>query len=1688
MQVRVPPAITGADLKAWPAPDHLSAASVALHFRLGTYNVNSLKEWTSRPGTGQAWVSRSELLRMQAKDYHMLMLQETCARKSQTYVTSSWISIVSGAHRGQGGCEIWLRKDLPFAKVHPAQGRPFPIFLQEMWCTVLRATHRCLIVKYDSPEWKMILVNIHSHHEHASEAERVSFWSSVYDAVRPFAHWHLVLAGDANARIGTVTSPHVGPAFAELENQNGAAFHRLLSQLGLFAPGTFYSTAWVGSEQRGTWKSRTGWHRLDHICVPLSWQAGSYTMEVDGLGIEPLHDDHLSVTCEVHLTLHEVPQGKAAASVVNYDRTQLVEGSGNLVAQDTMSAFLQMHEQKLWQQPADQSVCNINAWFDTHLTHWLPKKRHDYKSSWISDVTWQHLCLSRRLRRHAARIRSSIRLGSLRVMFAAWKAQLDVFVTHPGDVMSCLPPSPRWLPMMQTTHERCCFLARQLRSGLARSLRRDEARFIEAQVASHSAKMQSVRPANLWSVLKQHLPRWRKRAQQRGLRFETTQQDFTRHFASIEEADIISLDQICQNVTRINRLACQSAGSIDVGPDDLPTIYELEAAIRAMPARKSVAGPVTPELLHVNPALGARILFPAMVDFFLYYQQPWYWKGGVLCPLLKKPGAGYHVENHRSILVSDVVPRLFHRILRARLLREVSPSLQPMQVGGLKQMSVGFASLMLGAMREEARRAKRSHAVLFVDVTSAFYRAQRSTVVDDQLGIRLPSQDEDLGVEESMTSAALPGLGVGPHLRALVATVFEGSWSQVKSQAGVSSKDALASKRGTRPGDPIADLSFTSLVAKILSVIESDLGDIYHRQRIGEGEVCMHPIVWIDDLAFFLTDTDPMALIGKVQRLATAVQLRCRSVGLDVNYRKGKTEALFRIEGTGAHHAQRHLHELGDRLPIGTADDGISLGTSTSYTHLGVRQSASMKIDLEADCRLGAAAENFADIRPLLRHRFLQPVCKLQLCEALVLSRLLYATETWLAVPSSTMHRLQTFLNRVHRCVYRMQNRRDKACSSDLQLRAAHAAPSIKAMIAVRRLLRQAPPELRSMLWDMNFSGLQGFRELLCEDLVWLRSQIPEVLHLPEPAYDLHSWLRYICKQGGSWKRMCKMAAVREGQQLQYEAMCNLLRPSEEHLSQPLVDTVSLELAPQHVCPKCAKAFHDKKSLAIHALMAHQAAAPARAFMPFAATCLSCLKTYHTTQKLRQHLQYARGTCLGHLRTIMEPMPPEEIQAVVTIPQRQSSHRLLPWRLPGPLLPTREQWERVCPHRRFPEAPREDVQCPWDTHEVILIDWLNNVVEWHDPSSWQLPSLGEISAQQKRHALEMILEQLDAFCPSGQLDRMYSFLEAQVVRMTSAAACIGSVGVPPTTVQTDLVLVLTASTATAEVFLEMIRHFESQYDCRVQVQQVQVPLHDLLALKEFLLTFRDHWLQARPLGVLGCLVPESLGYVCHKLKQLDGEQTMYGSRHADFVSFVKTVRTWSLLERMVASSGCPSLGIFPALPGLDKSAHWMDPPVDQVAVATYIEPWQSTLWPEVPLTLCRYHGEEVPWTHPQTGEHLCQYWGYQTCSYNAPMQRFAVEFKTLVRELHRHGIEVVLDVVFNHTGEGAWGVSNWNCLAKVAVSHYYLMSNGYHTNYTGCGNTLNANNPNCTEWILDCLRYWALDMHAAQLPQQSVER
>ncbi|GHA79451.1 glycogen debranching protein GlgX [Pontibacter akesuensis] len=119
---------------------------------------------------------------------------------------------------------------------------------------------------------------------------------------------------------------------------------------------------------------------------------------------------------------------------------------------------------------------------------------------------------------------------------------------------------------------------------------------------------------------------------------------------------------------------------------------------------------------------------------------------------------------------------------------------------------------------------------------------------------------------------------------------------------------------------------------------------------------------------------------------------------------------------------------------------------------------------------------------------------------------------------------------------------------------------------------------------------------------------------------------------------------------------------------------------------------------------------------------------------------------------------------------------------------------------------------------------------------------------------------------------------------------------------------------------------------------------------------------------------------------------------------------------------------------------------------------------------------------------LANYWGYNTIGFFAPDVRYSskgthgeqvVEFKEMVKALHKAGIEVILDVVYNHTAEGNQMGPTLSFKGIDNAAYYRLTEDDkrYYMDYTGTGNTLNANLPNVLRLIMDSLRYWILDMH-----------
>ncbi len=118
-------------------------------------------------------------------------------------------------------------------------------------------------------------------------------------------------------------------------------------------------------------------------------------------------------------------------------------------------------------------------------------------------------------------------------------------------------------------------------------------------------------------------------------------------------------------------------------------------------------------------------------------------------------------------------------------------------------------------------------------------------------------------------------------------------------------------------------------------------------------------------------------------------------------------------------------------------------------------------------------------------------------------------------------------------------------------------------------------------------------------------------------------------------------------------------------------------------------------------------------------------------------------------------------------------------------------------------------------------------------------------------------------------------------------------------------------------------------------------------------------------------------------------------------------------------------------------------------------------------------------SNPVTGEPLYNFWGYSTINFFSPMNRYGEinEFKTLVKELHANGIEVILDVVYNHTAEGDADGPIISFKGIENSVYYMLAPNGEYYNFSGCGNTFNCNNPVVRGLIRDSLRYWVTEMH-----------
>jgi len=138
------------------------------------------------------------------------------------------------------------------------------------------------------------------------------------------------------------------------------------------------------------------------------------------------------------------------------------------------------------------------------------------------------------------------------------------------------------------------------------------------------------------------------------------------------------------------------------------------------------------------------------------------------------------------------------------------------------------------------------------------------------------------------------------------------------------------------------------------------------------------------------------------------------------------------------------------------------------------------------------------------------------------------------------------------------------------------------------------------------------------------------------------------------------------------------------------------------------------------------------------------------------------------------------------------------------------------------------------------------------------------------------------------------------------------------------------------------------------------------------------------------------------------------------------------------------------------------------------------------LPVHEFDEDDCPFSNPITGQKLRNFWGYNSIAFAAPKGAYAssgpdhgqvYEFRDMVRAFHDAGIEVYLDVVFNHTGEGDDRGRTYSFRGLDNELFYMIGPRGDYLNFSGCGNTVNCNHPVVRDLIMTCLHFWVADMH-----------
>ena len=1115
------------------------------------------------------------------------------------------------------GCELWVHRFLPFC--NRADGSA--INLQDCKATVTCSEPRLLIVKFEGPIEFIVVV---AHAPCVTAARPIDqvriWWHKLTAEIRKYQASNTILLIDANAPLADQETQFFGTYQKETMNQQGFEFQDFIAINELYAPSTFPTH--IGSA--ATWKHPRGdWLRRDYVLLSKSFflictKSQTISDFDGGFG----HIDHCPAFCRI--------EGLAvvgnATKRLRWDFQKMQDPA----AQQAFAAAIGSMPIPSWSTSIDDhSVVVETNILQIARQHFGASKREKLRPM-LRESTLTGIQLKRQAldMARSQNFQDPLLLEELKLL----EKQIRIMVVADQKTWYA-----EWLDNINVAgqnHDTAQVYKRLQRLGRRRK-----------------SLDKGPKP----------LPRLKINEADHAQSFQECQQVWKTQFAQVEAGIDVSMLQLAQ-------LHASNPTSLAIDLEVCPDPAEILSIIRRFKNGK-VPGPghLPVDVIKCGGLAIAQVLTPLLVKASWHMREPLNWKGGLLVPLFKGKGSPNEPSAYRSIFLSDICAKIHHAKVRKTLASVWSEDASLIQLGGKKGCSTDIAHHLLHAHLSWARARTKSCAILFVDLQSAFYSILRASFFegefhDDaicfamkQLGIT-PDEWHDIMQVVAQDHATR---GLSGHQEGILRDMFSGTHF---SMHGLDGK--VATMRGTRPGDPVADIlsnmAFRLVLLdarqRIQSVSEmSCFGSPLPAQDVTQvmpiPERGFAEITFVDDVAYTLHGNSATEVISSLQLVASCLHDVAAARGLAVNYQSGKTEAIVKLAGIGSRAVKHKVwHESAGKLPIVTEHGVQKLQVVHAYKHLGsyVQDHAVIQKDLRF--RNAQARKAYGQLsKQFYSKKNVSDYTKCQVFAALVMSRHVYNVHTWAWITEADLQQWENGIRSQAAALARNTLRP----ISPFQFTTAELCALVglhgpidtlhaNRLRYVKRAIQIAPSALWAFLHD-NAMSQSWMPHFMCSyDWIAKHSRSGKIPAYTDPG-DALSFIALDPNWNGTVRaalKACQSFRVAEARgklwTLKIQRSISSLADAPDAIEMPTTGSWK--------CNLCDESFQSKKALAVHARHKHQYRTIMKYYV-FGDECHACCKRYFNRPRLLAHV-HASLYCKNTYLACFAPASEEDVDRV----------------------------------------------------------------------------------------------------------------------------------------------------------------------------------------------------------------------------------------------------------------------------------------------------------------------------------------------------------------------------------------------------------------------------------------------------------